>query len=74
MARWNPKNTLLRLWKSLVSAHIVVEQTTKAEIAKKNSKTIMIEFCDCCHDDFSVRDVRYTGVQFLCNKCGKETK
>jgi hypothetical protein len=28
-----------------------------------------IETCDCCHDEFSLDDVRWTGRQMLCKKC-----
>ncbi len=29
----------------------------------------VLQECDCCHDEFSISDVRWTGRQMLCVKC-----
>lgn len=28
-----------------------------------------IDECDCCHDQFSIRDLEWNGQQLLCKKC-----
>jgi hypothetical protein len=73
MARWNIKNLLQNLWQGLVSPIIVAELSLK-DYQNKKYLTKELETCDCCHDEVSWRDARYTGVQFLCNKCNKELK
>lgn len=66
------------MWKSLVQAHIVVKFAATDHVNKKyiteaqHPKPKLLETCDCCHDEFSIRDVTYNGVQMLCNKCKKE--
>jgi len=32
-----------------------------------------LQECSCCHDEFPLFDVRFTGRQFLCKKCANET-
>lgn len=33
-----------------------------------------LEECDGCHDLFPLRDLEWTGRQFLCNKCVKSNE
>ena len=33
----------------------------------------MLEECDCCHDQFSIRDMQLCDGQMLCPKCRKDS-